>query len=1460
MLFPLSGNGQNIFRFDHIGSEEGLSQNTGFTIFFDSKGFMWVGTWSGLNRYDGYEFKVFRSSSGNPASFTNNRVVKIWEDKKGFIWLETYDGYYHFFNPLTEIFSSIPPYEGSDIRNGAMKFFLQYSDDIILLGSSESGLYLLRHDGLKNTYNVRHITAGPDSIPDNRIRFIHRDSRNDIWIGTKMGLCHIAAGGIAGLSLTADQKFTGIAFTSVCETGNELWFGTEENGIRIIDYRSGNIREITKSNTKGFRSDRITHLYCTASGEILAGLRDNGLMITSDRGMVWNSVTFHSKNLDKVYEDRFNQLWLTAVEFGVTRLDLKSRKTKFYVLTPEETRPLTDLERPQFYEDIHDNLWLGLHGNGLGLYDRNKDSFRFFTNDPRDPNTISSNIVHCITEDRSGQLWIGTGQVLGGIEKVIADNSAFRHYLPEKNPADVLDNVSRAIMEDRQGCLWVGTKAGKIHLFDSSYNQIKTFYSLPGIGRESFRNNVYSFLNDSRSYLWIGSKGYGVSVSTKPLDLLKKGYGDITFRRYIYSPDDSLGQGGNNIYSICEDRTGRIWVGTYGNGLNLIKDPFGKDPGIVRINQQNSNLSSNLVRQLLVDSSGNLWVATTFGLNLLESKDLEKENYHFRVFLKNPADENSLAYNDVIHIFQDSKKRLWFGTFGGGVDQLSGTESGNASFRHFVSDAGPGYGIIYGILEDKKGNIWLSSENGLISLDPENGVTEIFDASNGLGFNGFSENTCFRKSDGTLLFGGYLGFEAVNPEKLVPKQAKPGIELTKFLLFNKEVVPGQKNSPLSRSITFSDALKLKYFQSSFSIEFSALDYLDPDKVQYLYKLDNFENSWNNIGNQHRATYTNLSPGRYTFRVKSIMNEGKTASFERLLNIRITPPLWKTIPAYIFYTALIAAISIFIFNVATRINRYKNALAVEKRINELKLQFFTNISHEIRTPLTMIIGPLEDMVAEKNLHPVKKLQMGIMLKNARRMLGLTNQLLDFRKVQNNKMVLKIKEIDIVAFAREIFESFGPLASHKGLTYRFSCAFESLKLYADPGKLDIIIYNIVSNAIKFTSPGKTVSILIEEPENQGFVDIIVTDEGPGIPEKDLSEIFTRYTILSNQDLAGTGIGLALSYELARLHKGDILISSTVGTGSRFTIRLLKGIEHFGEKPGMETAEANGRSKEFDHYGEIKESNEKPESVPVNDSAEKTLMLVIEDNDEILNYICQSLKSQFVTITARNGEEGLHLAKTMNPEIIITDIRMPGMDGLEMTRRLKADFITSHIPVIMLTCKSDIEDQLAGIETGAEAYIIKPFNMEYLRTVAANLLHQRTLVLEHFLNGRAGSGEALKINSKDCDFIRKIVLFVEDNCAGDLSIADLADHSGVSRTVLYNKIKGLTGSSPVEFIRSAKLNVALKILDNGFNVSEAAFKTGFSDVKYFSRLFKAKFGYSPGRRKSGTSSGNPATGQQN
>ncbi len=1440
---------QDVFRFEHIGSESGLSQNTSFCILFDSKGFMWIGTMNGLNRYDGYEFKIFKSQAGHSYNFTNNRITRLWEDNLGFIWLETYDGYCHFFDPQSEIFTTLPAYQVNNPKNVAVTSFLQYSDDLVFLGTTTSGMFLLRYNEKKETYDVEQfIDRGTSPLSNNHVRFVHKDENGGLWVGTERGICFMPQEILLSERPRLRHLYVNSSFTSVCEDNKELWFGTEGEGILIYEKTGGHYRFLSRVQVPEMPSNTISKLYYTRGGQRLVCFRDKGVMVTDSGSTSWYTIPFHGSTVTGIYEDRFLQVWLTGLEFGITRYDPANRHTRYYVVTPEESRHLTDLERPQFFEDRNNTLWIGFHGSGLARYDKANDRFEFFMNDPKDPNSISSNIVHSIVEDHSGQIWLGTGQFLGGIEKLILRNTAMEHHRLVREGVDVLDNVARAVLEDSNRFIWAASKAGRLHLFDSTFRQVTTHNVLPCTPQNLYRTNTYALFNDSDGFLWVGSKGDGLSVSTTPLLPHPDGYRQLAFINYRFDAGDTTSLGNNNIYAICEDRSGSIWIATYGNGLNMVTKPRAEKLSFIRINQANSNLSSNLVRHIYIDASGNLWIATTFGLNFLSRENIESRHYHFRVFLHDPLISNSLSYNDVVHIYEDSRGRMWFGTFGGGVNLLEQMDDHTASFKQFTPGTELSNEIIYGIVEDNDGFMWFSTENGLIRLDMEKGNAELYNQYNGLSFSSFSENTCFRRKDGTLIFGGYLGLAVVHPDKLSHEPADSRVELTNFMVFNKEVPINAPGSPLKKSISYTESIHLKYNQSSFSIDFSALDFLDPAKVHYSYKLENFEDDWNDVGNQRKATYTNLSPGKYIFRVRSTVREGIWNAGERRLFIRIYPPWWKTFPAYIVYLLLISAIIFIIYKTATRMSRYRNELLVEKKVNDLKLQFFTNISHEIRTPLSVIIGPIEDILSGDSLPQNSKILMEIIRKNARRMLHLTNQLLDFRKVQSNKMVLKVKEVDIVPFCHDIFESFIPLSQHKGIEYTFHSNINSLVITADPSKLDTVVYNIISNAIKFTPSGKKVSVNIYDSENSNTLDITITDEGPGIPQKNMADIFTRYTILNNEELAGTGIGLSLSYELVKLHKGDILLSSAEGKGSTFTVRLLKGKDHLADQVYEHDGVVKGREPRLWQQGTLNHDMEW--QADINEPCAGTnMMLIIEDNQEILNYLSYSLRSTFNCITARNGNEGLHIARSMNPDIILTDIMMPGMDGMEMTRLLKEDLPTCHIPVIMLTSKTEMKDQIAGIETGAEAYIVKPFNIEYLKTVACNLLNQRKNLMAWFTGAHHLSTGPLNLRSKDELFLKEAIAFIEKNYSTGFDMDQLARHCGVSRTVFYNKIKGLTGTGPLEFVRKIKMNIARQLLEKGYNVSEVAYQTGFSDVKYFSRQFKAFYGYSPSRHKNVT-----------
>jgi len=1434
--------GQDIFRFEHFNSSNGLSQNTVSSLLCDNKGYLWIGTMNGLNRYDGYQFKIYKDNIENPL-LTNNRIIDLWQDDQEFIWLKTYDNYFHYLNPKTEKFKTLPEYSAHiNNRTNHASCFRQQSTNSIWVGTSNGGIYHLKFDSTQENYSQLHFTdKGRFSISNNKVSFIYTSKDSSVWIGTEKGLNLLSKQDYDAQSYHFQHYFINHSFNSAIELNDQLWFGSDQ-GILIYNKSTSSFTILDKSNTPAIKVNEIERLYISKSGVVIVSLAENGAIAFNANDNTWKKIDTHGKNILDIYFDKRNNAWITAKELGLTRLNLDNFKSNFYNLTKTTYRSITDLERHVFYEDQDSNLWIGLHGSGLHLYNYELDQFKGYINDINDPNSLSSNIVHAIIEDSSGIIWLGTGQFKGGMEKVIMRNPAFTHLLVNNQPEQINDNVVRALKQDNNGCIWIGTKSGELRVLNKDYSKSHTLNSYADISENMNNINIYSIYIDEKQHVWLGSKGEGLFVSKTPLPSKFNDYKYLKFDQYKQIENDSTTIPSNKIYSITKGPGNNIWIGTFEKGISRVNTDNINNLTFTNYNTSNSNLSNDLVRYILTDSESNLWVATSFGLNLLPKDSLENNVISFKTFYHNPNDINSLSYNDIVVIREDSNHKLWFGTFGGGVNALELPLKDKIIFKNITSKQGLSNDVIFSIEEDQEGLLWFGSENGLSKYNTDNQTIEVFNEYNGLSFNNFSESTSIKLQDGRLFFGGYKGIEIIEPEQIRQPQFRNNIELTNFQLFNKDVIVGAPKSPLKKNISYTQSLNLLYNQSSFSIEYSALDLRDPNKIQYEYKLEGFDQDWLLANHQTKATYTNLKPGDYTFKVKCTNHAGQWFDTNRELSITILPPWWLSKFAFLAYMIMTIFVYYAVRQVVLKIHKYRKELDVEKTINSLKLKFFTNISHEIRTPLTLILGPIDDLLNYDIQDNEIKRQLKMIRKNANRMLQLVNQLLDFRKVQNNKMTLKIEPVELNSFTQNIYESFIPLANHKGIFYTFKPHDTPIDIWADKSKLDSIIYNLISNAIKFTPEGKKVVISLTVDSKASMAQIKVIDQGPGIPDKNISDIFTRYSILSGNNQAGTGIGLSLAYELAKLHGGNIDLSSVVNQGSSFGFSIPIDSDKILSQPHVQKKEQI-TDMHVDHhldYDIIDDQDQiKPESAGTNAS-----ILIVEDNQEISNYLKTSLNKFYTCVIATNGNEGIRLAKQENPDVIITDIMMPQMDGLEMTKLLKEDFSTCHIPIVMMTAKTDVQDQITGIESGAEAYITKPLNIQYLKAVIDTFNQQRQLLISKFRNNNTINPKTLKINFKDEEFLKKLVEYIEENYSQDLSVEILSNHCCVSRTVLYNKVKGLTGLSPLEFVRQMKLKIANQLLQKGYAVSEVAFQVGYSDIKYFSKLFKKQYGYPPSK----------------
>lgn len=1432
---------QFVERFEHLNTADGLSQNSVQSIFCDSQGYLWLGTMNGLNRYNGYEFEIFKVQENVKNSLTHNRISKIWEDSLNILWVRTYDGYYHYYIPETKEFITLPYYLKSlEEKNSIISDFAQAEKDKIWLGSTNSGAYYLQFDSSRNRYNVQQfVSRGKNAISNNSVTFINPDSRKNVWIGSEQGLNFLPQEELKNEQFLFNHLFVNTHFTSATEINQDVFFGTKANGIIKYNFSNRSFQDDFK-DLRPLKEYSITLLHPTHDNKLIIGTQKNGLFIYDPITRKLNNF-LAQKTITRVYEDEFRKLWVNTEEFGIYQLNpINYRLQKYTLSSPGLT--MVDAERQYLYEDSKKNFWIGLHG-GLALYNRDEDRFEIYRNDPLNPFSISSNIVYCITEDQSGLLWVGTGQPNGGVDKIITVNPAFKNVKPPKQFTNSSAYVFRALFRDSNGYIWAGTKSGHIYIVKPEDQEQETFNATALKNSFDLGSNAYAIMQDDEGYIWLGTKGGGIFISNQSF---KNGgdYQNISFTNYRFSNEDTTSLSNNNVYTIYQDRNGNTWIGTYGGGINLVKSEK-RALQFQRIHSGNSNLSSDDVRQIYEDSEGNLWIATAFGLNLL--KDHNRSQARFNNYFYNPDDSRSLSYNDVIHIYEDRKQQVWFTTFGGGVNQLLHVDNDSIAVKRLTQKDGLVNDAVFSILEDPYGYLWFSTEKGISRMNPQEFTFENFDKNNGLFNENFTENTSCRTGD-NLLFGGTEGILFINPRQLDKTSFKPQVVLTNFQISNKDVDFRKPNAPISANIETLDEIALDYNQSSFSFEYAALSFFAPARNQYQFKLENFDEEWNNVGNQQKATYTNLAPGKYTFKVKAANWDGTWNENPRTIAITITPPWWRTVWAYLVYIILGAGIITLIWRSYSRYHQLQNDLEVEKRVSDIKLKFFTNISHEIRTPLTLILGPIDDIKAFKSIPNEIAERINIMERNGKRMLRLVNQLLDFRKIQQNQMKLMVQEIDLNLFIMDIVENFLPLAEHKNINLNFASDNRAGKLWVDPKKFDSVIFNILSNAIKFTSKGKNINVNINHISEK-FVDIIVQDEGMGIPKEKTHLLFQRFSALSDdREGMNSGIGLSLAYEIVKLHKGDIMVESEPGKGCCFSIRMQKGTNHFDKR---QTEILEGPAQEVIHQEVLFEASLQEKSDDANEAKQQYKVLVVEDNPEIVEYLQSCLQKNFLIETAGNGREGLAKLEHFHPDLIITDVMMPEMDGVEMTKNIKADINTSHIPVIMLTAKSNMQDQITGVESGAEAYILKPFNAIYLRAVINNIIKHRKQVNSRLIKDDKVevSPNQINITSKDEKFLQDIMKIIEENYEDtEFNVEKLVELSYVSRTVFYNKIKGLTGLSPIEFLRQVRIKIAGQLLlESDYNISEIAFMAGFNNVKYFRQHFKAIFGMTPNEYKS-------------
>ena len=1364
-----------------ISSEMGLSNGDVYCVFQDSKGFLWIGTQDGLNRYDGYEFRVFRHEPGNPNSLSDYAINKIIEDPllPGVLWIATREG-------------------------------------------------LNRYDPTKETFiRFRHDPGRRSSLSNNRVREIYFSRDSVLWVGTDNGLNRFNREEQTFEVYLRDPQDPdmlpfGVIGTIIDDDDGNLWIGGK--GLAILDVKTG---EITY-----FRQDPADPYQLSQ-----------------------NVVT-------ELYKDRNGNLWIGTRQ-QLVRINRKAQRERGgsllrFCYDPAVLENQWPLYLKTILEDQQGTLWLGSLSGGLLAFDPHTESFtRYKLADESSPGD-SPLPVRSLFEDRSGILWIGTGGL--GLVKCDRTRKPFETYRRAKdNPNALVANDVTAICEDRQGVWWIGTSAG-LSRVDESSGGIRHFQHDPTEPRSLSSNNIQSIYEDRRGNLWIGTWGGGLNKLDRTT---------WRFSQYRAQATDTRSLSNDFIHAIYEDRNGSLWIGTGAGGLERFDYGTGVFTHYARDPARSEWLQSYEINCILEDRSGLLWLGTTmWGLYSFDPK-LEK----FTNYMHELDSPNSLSSNRVISVYEDKSGTIWAGTFGGGLNRY---DRNTKSFRHFTEKEGLPGNSTHGILEDDHGNLWLSTNRGLSRFDAKTLSSRNFYTFDGLPSNEF-QFTAFRCSDGKMLFGSNNGLLHFYPDSIRDNPFVPPVVLTDFAVFNEPVRIALNEGELidkptlEKSIGETDQVLLSYDQNVLTFEFAALHFAAPLKNKYAYKLEGFDRDWNLAGNRRMATYTNLEHGEYTFRVRGSNSDGIWNEEGTSVQIVIHPPWWRTTLAYVGYVVLGMGLLYGFRRFEMNRVRIRNQLRMQEleaqKLQELdraKSRFFANISHEFRTPLTLILGPLQDVMEKVGDGRVRE-SVGMMQRNASRLLRLINELLDLSRLESGRMTLHARRGDLIGFLKGIVYSFASLADQHGISLHLAAdevGGPMPEAYFDSDKLEKIIVNLLSNAFKFTPDGGEIEVGVR-PTGDGVVTITVSNTGEGISGEHLSRIFDRFYQVDNASTRrhqGTGIGLALTKELVELQHGTVTARSEAGGRTEFEIRLPIARKHFSHQEIKDEIPWEDSETDTSSAATIMEALPitKPESVTVSFPVREetggeegtSVILLVEDHEEVRQFIREHLGPECRVLEAGNGREGLNVAMEEIPDLIISDVMMPEMDGFALCQALKADEKTSHIPVILLTARAGEESRIEGFQTGADDYLAKPFSPRELQVRVANLIQSRRELRKRFSSEMLLQPRGVVVTSASAAFLTRVMDVIEAHLGDEkFGVQTLSEKIGMTQRQLSRKLNALADQAPNEFIRSFRLHRSRQLIEQeAGTVSEIAYRVGFNSLSYFSKCFKDQFGVLPSELKAG------------
>lgn len=1435
----LSSFAQPYCKVDHFSVNNGLSQGVVANIIQDQKGFMWFSTWNGLNKFDGYTFKNYKAFPGDKSTLTTNRFSYIAESKYGDIWCLTYDGRaYLFDNQSKEFIDILHPIEGSLQQTPPVTKIYTLKKGIAWIVCEQGYTFRVDEKACKQGEGITLYSTFNKSLKGEKILNIYQDADGDEWILTDKGINIVGKKQInSDFPFKLMQEYDGKIYL-VTTSGKIASYKPATKDIKFIQIPHP-INEINSIASISAKNDSI----CMAT--------DNGLLLYLPQKNQFQLFDIRtspklSNNVVSFYRDRTGDVWLFSEDPGVIRLNLQTGEKQVLLSPPQDIVHYEVKSRILIFEDKEGTLWVVPQEGHLCYYDRKSQQLKLYFTDPHNPTSLFAPYIRFFFPDRQGNVWLITTR---GVEKM-----SFSPHVYELNNIDNGLEI-RAFLLDKQRQLWVGSKRGIVRIYHAD-GTLKGYLTPQGTitpQETKFSRSVYCFLEDKEGNIWLGTKKDGLLL------LKKKNDQSYSVQQYLHDPDDAYSLSDNSIYSIFQDSHGRIWLGSYGKGINLISRNEDNKIQFIHCGNQLKNYpvnSSLKIRYITEVRNGILMVGTTHGLLTFSAKFDQPEEIKFYHNVRDPEAATSLGSNDVTYIYTDSSQRIYVTTFTGGINQVvsSNLLSDNIVFKSYTIRDGLASDLVLSMIEDGQKKLWVVSENALSIFDPVKGSFDNFISKHIANELNFSEAIPSLDNKQRLLFGTDHGVLKINPSQMKKSSYVPPIVFTDLKIQGSQ-----------RRVAIDDVkeLTLEPSERNVTFQFAAIDYANPEDIRYSYRLKGLEKEWNDADKNRSATYINLPPGEYQLQICSTNSDGAWTDNLRTLDIKVLPTFWETYWAWIFYVLLFALFTSAIVYILFYIYRLRHQVDVEQQLSNIKLRFFTDISHELRTPLTLISSPLAEVLDREPLSPTAKGHLLLVHKNTERMLRLVNQILDFRKIQNKKMKVLAEQIEIVSLVDKIMENFRMIAEEKDISFELQAAQDSLYVWADKDKFEKILFNLLSNAFKYTPAGKSVTVHVKTIEDK--LQIVVSDEGIGIDRDKQKSLFQRFETLGRYNILqpSSGIGLSLVRELIELHHGSIEINSEPGVGSEFIVNLPLDKKVLEEDKQVEfiltDSITNTLAEQTAAPQNLYEDEDGMEQEATLNDEEAFSILIVEDNQELRTFLKNILSENYIVLEATNGEEGAEIAQEQIPDLIVSDIMMPVMDGLDMVKAIKENNDTCHIPIILLSAKSSLDDRIAGLEQGIDDYITKPFSSTYLRTRITSLLKQRKQLQEMYLAQLAGKkveesdnyeAEPARpqITPYDELFMQQVMEFMEEQMDNtDLTVDDFADKLMLSRTVFYRKLKSIVGLTPVDFIRDIRIKRSIQLIESGeYNFSQVAYMIGFSDPKYFSKCFKKQTGLTPSEYK--------------